>query len=219
MLILGDQFPNFTATSTEGDIVFHEWLANSWGILFSHPADFTPVCTTELGRLVTLKPEFEKRNVKIIAMSCDDLESHEGWMKDILWKANCKENRLPYPIIADKNRELAIRLGMIDMDEKNAAGIPLSARGVFIVDHNKKLRLSVLYPATTGRNFDEILRVVDSMQLTDKHKIATPADWKVGDNVMLQPSITAEEAKKLFPNTIIADLPSKKPYLRETEQP
>ncbi|XP_022903180.1 peroxiredoxin-6 [Onthophagus taurus] len=220
MILLGDEFPNFEAETTEGSIKFHEFLNESWGILFSHPADFTPVCTTELARLIKLHPEFAKRNVKIIALSCDSVENHKKWFEDIKKYAQCKaEDVFPYPIIADEQRKLAVQLSMLDPNEKDSAGLPLTARAVFIVDQNKKLRLSILYPATTGRNFDEILRVVDSLQITDKFQIATPADWKQGDNVMVQPSVPMEEAQVLFPMMSEMALPSGLKYLRQTPQP
>ncbi|KAJ8965300.1 hypothetical protein NQ314_004229 [Rhamnusium bicolor] len=219
MVNLGETFPNFLAKTTVGDIMFHEWLKDSWGILFSHPADFTPVCTTELARVVQLQPEFVKRNVKVIALSCDSVESHQKWCNDIKVYAGCSGDVFPYPIIADENRELATELQMIDPDEKDAQGIPLTARAVFIVDPNKKMRLSILYPATTGRNFDEIVRVVDSLQLCDKHKVATPVDWKPGQDVMVQPSVPDTEVKKLFPSLTVVALPSGKGYIRKTPQP
>ncbi|KAL3284199.1 hypothetical protein HHI36_018362 [Cryptolaemus montrouzieri] len=170
---LGDEFPNFTANTTVGEIKFHVWLGDSWGILFSHPADFTPVCTTELARVVKLYPEFIARNVKPIALSCDSMKSHQKWTADIKVFAEHSGEGFPYPIISDEGRDLACELHMLDPEEKDSDGIPLSARAVFIIDNKKKLRLSMLYPATVGRNFDEILRVIDALQLTDKHKVAT----------------------------------------------
>ncbi|XP_072393074.1 peroxiredoxin-6 [Diabrotica undecimpunctata] len=219
MVILGEQFPNFSAKTTVGDISFHDWLGESWGILFSHPADFTPVCTTELARLVKLIPEFTKRNTKIIALSCDSVESHLKWSTDILAYSGCLEGTFPYPIIEDQDRDLAIELGIIDSDEKDSDGIPLSARAVFIVDPKKKMRLSILYPATTGRNFDEILRVLDSLQLCDKHKIATPADWVPGEEVMVQPTVSDAELNSLFPVVTVMTVPSGKKYLRMIPDP
>ncbi|KAJ8921080.1 hypothetical protein NQ315_015876 [Exocentrus adspersus] len=219
MVNLGDIFPNFSAKTTIGDIQFHDWLQDSWGILFSHPADFTPVCTTELARVVNLYPEFVKRNVKVIALSCDSVENHKKWCDDIKVYGGCSGDSFPYPIIADEDRELATTLQMLDPDEKDADGIPVTARAVFIVDPNKKMRLSILYPATTGRNFDEILRVVDSLQLCDKHKVATPVDWKPGDDVMVQPSVPDSEVKAAFPCLMVVALPSGKGYIRKTPQP
>ncbi|CAG9854632.1 unnamed protein product [Phyllotreta striolata] len=218
---LGETFPDFSAKTTIGDITFKEWLDKSWGILFSHPADFTPVCTTELARLIKLIPEFTKRNTKIIALSCDSVENHVKWTEDIRAYASPRlsGDNLPYPIISDENRDLALMLGMIDNDEKDSDGIPLTARAVFVVDPNMKLRLSILYPATTGRNFDEILRVLDSLQLCDKHKIATPADWKQGDEVMVQPTVPEEEMKTLFPFVTVMAMPSGKNYMRKIPQP
>ncbi|KAF5275573.1 hypothetical protein FQA39_LY06685 [Lamprigera yunnana] len=220
MVNLGEPFPNFHANTTIGPIEFYNWLGNSWGVLFSHPADFTPVCTTELARLLQLYSEFEKRGVKVIALSCDSVESHYAWTNDIKMYAKCNNSSpLPYPIIADEGRDLAVELNMIDPDEKNAKGIPVTARAVFIIDHNKKMRLSMLYPATTGRNFNEILRVIDSLQLTDTHKVATPVDWKAGDNVMVQPTVPDEHMVSLFPYASIVPMPSGKRYLRQTPQP
>uniref|UniRef100_A0A6J0U2T5 Peroxiredoxin-6 n=1 Tax=Pogona vitticeps TaxID=103695 RepID=A0A6J0U2T5_9SAUR len=220
-LLLGDEAPNFQADTTHGPIRFHEFLGNSWGILFSHPRDFTPVCTTELGRAAKLAPEFAKRNIKMIALSIDDVKDHLSWSKDInAYNGDEITENLPFPIIADAKRELAVQLGMLDPDERDKDGIPLTARVVFIFGPDKKLKLSILYPATTGRNFDEILRVVDSLQLTAAKKVATPVDWKPGDEVMVLPSLSDEEAKKLFPGGICAkNLPSGKNYLRYTPQP
>ncbi|ESP00876.1 hypothetical protein LOTGIDRAFT_225601 [Lottia gigantea] len=214
MVNLGDVFPNFDADSTIGKIQFHDWLGDGWAILFSHPADYTPVCTTELGRVVKLTPEFEKRGVKLIALSCDDVDSHNGWAKDVMFFAG-SEGKLPYPIIADPKRELAVKLGMVDPDEKDAAGMPLTCRAVFIIGPGKKLKLSFLYPATTGRNFDEILRVVDSLQLTAVKKVATPVDWKPGQKCMVVPSVKEADEKLLFPKGVEkVKVPSGKGYLR-----
>ncbi|PIK57285.1 peroxiredoxin-6, partial [Apostichopus japonicus] len=189
-----------------------------WAILFSHPADFTPVCTTELGRAARLVPEFEKRNCKLIALSCDSVDSHLGWITDI--KATASVDKFPYPIIADEKRELAVKFGMLDPDEVDKAGLPLTARCVFIVGPDKKLKLSILYPATTGRNFDEIIRVLDSLQLTATKKVATPADWKAGGDCMVLPSVKAEDIPALFPKGVtIKEVPSGKQYLRYTPQP
>ncbi|XP_077986546.1 peroxiredoxin-6-like [Glandiceps talaboti] len=215
---LGDEFPNFSADTSEGPIKFHEWLGGSWAILFSHPADYTPVCTTELGRVAKLEPEFKKRGLKMIALSCDGVESHKGWIKDI--KGYSGLDGFPYSIIADEKRELAVKLGMVDPDEKDAAGLPLTCRAVFIIGPDKKLKLSLLYPATTGRNFDEILRVIDSLQLTATKKVATPVDWKHGDDCMVIPSVKPEDVPKLFPKGVtIKEVPSGKQYIRVTPQP
>ncbi|KAJ7332447.1 hypothetical protein JRQ81_014627 [Phrynocephalus forsythii] len=220
-LLLGDEAPNFQADTTHGPIRFHEFLGGSWGILFSHPRDFTPVCTTELGRAAKLAPEFAKRNIKMIALSIDDVKDHLSWSKDInAYNGDEITEKLPFPIIADAKRELAVQLGMLDPEERDKDGIPLTARVVFVFGPDKKLKLSILYPATTGRNFDEILRVVDSLQLTAAKKVATPVDWKPGDQVMVIPSLSDEEAKKLFPGGVCAkNLPSGKNYLRYTPQP
>jgi len=219
MVNLGDVFPNFAAETSEGKIQFHDWLGESWGILFSHPADYTPVCTTELGRVVKLVPEFQKRGCKLIALSCDSVEDHCGWGKDVMEYAGCGEGKLPFPIIADKDRTLAVQLGMVDPDERTAAGLALTARCVFVIGPDKKLKLSILYPATTGRNFNEILRVIDSLQLTATKKVATPVDWQNGDKCMVVPSLSNDEALKLFPQMEKRVVPSGKEYLRFTPQP
>ena len=207
-LQLGDVVPNFTQASSEGDISFHEWAGDSWVVLFSHPADYTPVCTTELGTVASLKPEFEKRNVKILALSVDGVESHQGWIKDINETQNTTVN---YPIIADEDRKVADLYGMIHPNSLNN----LTVRSVFIIDPQKKLRLTITYPASTGRNFDEILRVIDSLQLTDYHQVATPANWQDGGDCVVVPSISTEEAKQKFPKGVT----EVKPYLRMTPQP
>ena len=221
VLLLGDIFPNFKAKTNIGDFEIHDFIGDSWCILFSHPHDFTPVCTTELARAAQLTSEFEKRNVKMIALSCNDVEMHNEWVKDIVAYGNLDASKpFPYPIIDDKCRTLANKLGMIDPNETDVAGIPLTARAVFIIGPDKRLKLSILYPATTGRNFDEILRVVDSLQLCAKHHVATPVDWKNGDRCMVQPSVSNEDAKKLFPKGFeTVQLPSQKEYLRMTPQP
>ncbi|TDG46749.1 hypothetical protein AWZ03_006796 [Drosophila navojoa] len=217
-LNIGDQFPNFEAQTNVGRIDFYDWMVDNWAILFSHPADFTPVCTTELARVAQLMPEFLKRGVKPIALSCDTAESHNAWIEDI--KSYAKLSSFDYPIIADNKRELAVKLNMLDNDELSAEGIPLTCRAVFVIDDKKKLRLSILYPATTGRNFDEILRVIDSLQLTQKKSVATPADWKQGGQCMVLPSVQAVDVPKLFPKGIeTIEVPSGKSYLRITAQP
>ncbi|KAM9326206.1 peroxiredoxin-6 [Gastrophryne carolinensis] len=220
-ILLGETFPNIEADTTSGRIRLHDYLGDSWGILFSHPRDYTPVCTTELGRAVKLAPEFEKRNVRMIALSIDSVEDHLGWCKDIN-SYNCDEPKetLPFPIIADPKREIAILLGMLDPAEKDNQGMPLTARCVYVIGPDKTMKLSLLYPATTGRNFDEILRVVDSLQLTAAHNVATPVDWKPGERVMVPPNVPQEEALKIFKSGVhIKELPSKKCYLRYTAQP
>jgi len=219
MVLLGEVFPNFDATTTIGDIKFHDWIGDSWAILFSHPADYTPVCTTELAKAVEMEPEFTKRGVKMIAISCDTVEDHNGWSKDVLGYGGHGGEKLPYPIIADKGRELATSLGMIDPDERNAAGIALTARCVFVIGPDKRLKLSILYPATTGRNFNEILRVIDSLQLTTKHKVATPVNWENGKECMVVPSVSQDDAKKMFPDHKVIEVPSGKSYVRLTPQP
>lgn len=215
---LGDIFPNFEAPTTQGQIKFHDWLGDSWGVVFSHPADFTPVCTTELGRIAQLQGEFEKRNVKLIALSCDGVDSHLKWIEDI--KAHAKVGSVSYPIIADEKRDLAVQLGMIDPDVKDAAGLPLTCRAVFVIGPDKRLKLSLLYPASTGRNFDELIRVIDSLQLTAKYRVATPADWQPGKPCMVVPSVKDEELAQLFPDGVEKHpVPSGKDYLRTTTCP
>ena len=207
-LRLGDEAPNFTQGSTEGEITFHDWLGDSWGILFSHPADFTPVCTTELGTVAKLKPEFEARNVKPIGLSVDPVDSHRGWSKDIEETQGAAPN---FPLIADADRKVSQLYDMIHPQADATATV----RSVFIIDPNKKIRLTLTYPASTGRNFDELLRVIDSLQLTEYQKVATPANWQQGDDVVILPAITNEEAEKLFPR----GYDELKPYLRMTPQP
>ena len=205
---LGDTAPDFTAETTEGTIEFHKWLGDGWGILFSHPKDYTPVCTTELGRVANLKGEFEKRNVKVIAVSVDPLESHKGWINDINETQSCTMN---YPIIADPDRNVATMYGMIHPNALDN----LTVRSVFIVGPDKKVKLQLTYPASTGRNFDEILRVIDSLQLTANYQVATPADWKHGDDCVVVPAIKTEDIPAKFPK----GFKEVKPYLRTTPQP
>lgn len=213
--------PNFETDSTEGPVKFHDWIGDSWAILFSHPNDFTPVCTTELARVVKLIPEFKKRNVKVIALSCNSVESHKEWIKDVLaYGNNDGDEKFPYPILADPKRDVAVSLGMLDPVEKDSAGLPLTCRAVFVIDSSKKLRLSILYPATTGRNFDEVLRVIDSLLLTEHKKVATPADWKHGEDCMILPTIPKDDVPSLFPKGYrVVQVPSKKEYIRITPQP
>jgi len=207
-LQLGDEVPNFTAETTEGTIDFHNWLGNSWAVLFSHPKDFTPVCTTELGRLSALKPEFDKRGVKVLGLSVDPLGSHKEWANDI---KETQGHALNFALIADHDKKVANLYGMIHPNASDTATV----RSVFVIGPDKKIKLSLTYPASTGRNFDELLRVIDSLQLTAKHKVATPVDWKQGQDVIIVPSIKDEEAKALFP----AGWKTLKPYLRVTPQP
>lgn len=208
-LRLGDTAPNFEQDSSEGTINFYDYLGDSWGILFSHPADYTPVCTTELGFTAKLKDEFSKRNVKAIALSVDDAESHQGWIKDINETQNTTVN---FPILADKDRKVST---LYDFIHPNASET-LTVRSLVIIDPNKKVRLIITYPASTGRNFHEVLRVVDSLQLTDKHKVATPANWQQGEDVVIVPSLQDEdEIKQRFPKGYT----TVKPYLRLTPQP
>jgi alkyl hydroperoxide reductase subunit AhpC len=205
---IGDSAPDFRATTTLGPVQFHEWLGNAWAVLFSHPKDFTPVCTTELGYTERLRPEFEKRNVKVIGLSVDPLNDHERWADDI---AATQGSRPRFPLIADADRAVATLYGMIHPN----ASTTLTVRSVFIIDPARKIRATLTYPASTGRNFDEILRVVDSLQLTDRHKVATPVNWKPGDDVIIVPSVSNEDAKRLFP----AGWEEKRPYLRVVKQP
>jgi len=205
---LGDEAPNFTAQTTEGEINFHDWLGDSWGILFSHPADYTPVCTTELGTVAKYKKEFEKRNVKVVALSVDGLESHKDWVKDINETQNTTVN---FPIIADEDHKVSELYDMIhpNADSKH------TVRSVFLIGPDKTVKLIIIYPASTGRNFDELLRVIDSLQLTAYHKVATPANWNDGEDCVIVPSVTNEQIADLFPKGYTEI----KPYLRMTPQP
>ena len=205
---LGDTAPNFTAQSTEGTIDFHNWLGESWGILFSHPADYTPVCTTELGTVSKYKAEFEKRNVKVVALSVDGLASHHEWIKDI---NETQHTTVNFPIIANEDKKVSELYDMIHPNASEKATV----RSVFVIGPDKKIKLTITYPASTGRNFDELLRVIDSLQLTAYHKVATPANWKNGDDVVIVPAVKNEDIAALFPkgHTEV------KPYLRTTPQP
>jgi thioredoxin-dependent peroxiredoxin len=205
---LGDTAPDFTQESTEGPIHFHDWAGNSWVVLFSHPKDFTPVCTTELGAVAKLKPEFEKRNVKVIGLSVDPLKDHAGWSKDI---EQTQGAALNFPLIADSDRQVSTLYGMIHPNADNT----FTVRSVFIIGPDKKVKLMLTYPASTGRNFAEILRVIDSLQLTANYKVATPADWQAGDDCIIVPAVSNEEATNLFPKGFTEI----KPYLRTTPQP
>lgn len=207
-LQLGDQVPNFTQQTSEGEIDFYSWAGDSWVVLFSHPADYTPVCTTELGSVARLKPEFDKRNAKVIALSVDNADSHQGWIGDINETQGVTVN---YPIIADDDKKVSDLYGMIHPN----ANAKVTVRSVFVIDPSKKLRLTITYPPSTGRNFAEILRVLDSLQLTDNYSVATPVDWKDGDDVVVAPTIPTEEAKQRFPKGVTEI----KPYLRMTPQP
>ena len=208
VLRLGDEAPDFTAKTSEGDINFHEWLGESWGVLFSHPADYTPVCTTELGTVAKYTEQFNTRNVKVAALSVDGVDSHHGWIKDINETQNTTVN---FPIIADEDKKVA---NLYDMIHPNADNT-LTVRSVFIIGPDKKIKLILIYPASTGRNFDELIRVIDSLQLTAYRKLATPANWKQGDDCVVSPAVKTEDIPALFPkgHTVI------KPYLRMTPQP
>ena len=205
---LGDEAPDFSADTTLGRINFHEWLGNSWGVLFSHPSDFTPVCTTELGYAAKLKPEFDKRNVKVIGLSVDPLDSHVNWLKDIEETQGASVN---YPIIADEEYRIAHRYDMIHPKADHT----YTVRTVFVIDPNKKVRLTITYPMSTGRDFDEILRVIDSIQLAENYNIVTPVNWKEGEDCIIVPSLSDEEARNQFP----AGFTKLKPYLRTTPNP
>ena len=205
---LGDQAPDFSAETTEGRLTFHTWKGSSWAVLFSHPRDFTPVCTTELGTLAGLKGEFEKRNTKVIGLSVDPLSEHDRWKHDI---RDVTGHALNFPLIADPDRSVANPYGMIHPNASDTATV----RSVFVIGPDHKVKLTLTYPASTGRNFQELLRVIDSLQLTATHAVATPADWKQGEDVIIVPAVTDEDAKKRFPNGFTA----KKPYLRVTAQP
>jgi alkyl hydroperoxide reductase subunit AhpC len=205
---LGDEAPDFTADSTEGPINFHEWKGDSWAVLFSHPKDFTPVCTTELGRVAALKPEFDKRNVKVVGLSVDGVADHEKWSQDI---EDVTGSSLNFPLLGDPDRKVA---DLYDMIHPNANDT-LTVRSVFVIGPDNKVKLTLTYPASTGRNFDELLRVIDSLQLTAKYKLATPADWKPGEDAIIAGAVSDDEAKELFPDGWDA----KKPYLRVVPAP
>ncbi len=205
---LGDEAPDFTAETTEGTITFHEWLGDGWGILFSHPADFTPVCTTELGTVAKIKDEFDQRGVKVIGLSVNSVDDHQGWISDINETQNATVN---FPLIADPEREIST---LYDMIHPNALD-NLTVRSVFVIGPDKKVKLTLTYPASTGRNFDELLRVIDSLQLTANHSVATPANWQDGDDCIVVPALSDEEATEKFPQGFT----TVKPYLRVTPQP
>jgi alkyl hydroperoxide reductase subunit AhpC len=216
-LRIGDTAPDFTANTTEGTIEFHKWLGDSWGVLFSHPKDFTPVCTTELGYMAKIKPEFDKRNVKIIGLSVDPLESHKGWLGDIEETQGTAPN---YPLIADSDFNVAKLYGMLPAEtsgdpSKRTPADNMTVRNVFVVGPDKKIKLILVYPMSTGRNFDEVLRVIDSLQLTAQYNVSTPVNWKDGEDVIIAPAIKDDEAKEKFPKGWKA----LKPYLRLTPQP
>ena len=216
-LRINDEAPNFTAQTTQGELNFHEWLGDSWGVLFSHPKDFTPVCTTELGYMAGLEPEFTKRNCKVIGLSVDPVEDHTEWAKDIEETQGYTVN---YPMIGDSDLAVAKLYNMLPAEEEGTsegrtAMTNATVRSVFIIDPDKKIKLMLTYPMTTGRNFDEILRVIDSMQLTVKHKVATPVNWENGDDVIIVPSVSNEEASTMFPD----GWETVKPYLRTVKQP
>jgi thioredoxin-dependent peroxiredoxin len=206
-LRLGDDAPNFTAETTEGEIDFYDWKGDSWAVLFSHPADYTPVCTTELGYLASIKPEFDQRNTKILAVSVDPLEDHKGWSGDIAEVTGASVN---YPIIADEDRKVAEAYDMIHPGEGDTSTV----RSVFVVGPDNKVKLSLTYPKSTGRNFDEIVRVIDSLQVTANHGLSTPAQWAKGDKVIVPPTVSTDDAREKY-----ADVDEKKPYLRYVDEP
>ena len=215
-LRINDTAPNFTAQTTKGEVNFHQWIGDQWAVLFSHPKDFTPVCTTELGYMARIEPEFTQRNVKLMGLSVDPVDSHSRWLADIEETQGAKVN---YPIIADSQLEVSKLYNMLPAEETGSdartATTNQTVRSVFIISPDKKIKLMLTYPMTTGRNFDEILRVLDSMQMTAKHKVATPANWKPGDDVIIAGSVSDEDAKKMFPG----GWKSPKPYLRVVKQP
>jgi len=215
-LQLGDTAPDFQAQTTDGPISFHDWVGDSWVVLFSHPKDFTPVCTTELGYMAKIKPEFDQRGVKVIGLSVDPMENHEGWVKDIEETQGAAPN---YPIIADADFAVSKLYGMLGSDVDGDPGHPVelrdeTVRNVFVVGPDKKIKLILVYPMTTGRNFDEVLRVIDSLQLTANHKVATPAQWQQGDDVIIAGSVSDDEAREIF-----GEWDSPKPYIRVVPQP
>jgi len=215
-LKIGDTAPDFQADTTEGPISFHDWIGDSWAVLFSHPKDFTPVCTTELGYMASIKPEFDRRNVKIIGLSVDPIDKHEGWANDIEETQGTRPN---YPLIGDTDFQVAKAYGMLGADVSGdpadrTAADNQTVRNVFVVGPDKKIKLILIYPMTTGRNFDEVLRVIDSLQLTAKHRVATPAQWQQGDNVIIAGSVPNDEAKEIF-----GEWEEPKPYIRIVPQP
>ncbi|MEO0497412.1 MAG: peroxiredoxin [Pseudomonadota bacterium] len=207
-LLIGDDAPNFTAQTTEGEINFHDYIDGSWAVLFSHPKNYTPVCTTELGYTAKLKPEFEKRGVKVLGLSVDALANHAGWEKDI---AETQGQAVNFPLIADEDRTVATNYGMIHPNDNDT----MTDRTVYVIGPDKKVKLKLEYPASTGRNFDEIIRVIDSLQLTANHKVATPVNWKDGEDVIIVPAVSNEDAKSMFPD----GWNEVKPYLRVVPQP
>jgi thioredoxin-dependent peroxiredoxin len=215
-LTIGDEAPNFTAQTTDGEIDFHDWIGDSWAVLFSHPKDFTPVCTTELGYMASIKPAFDKRGVKIIGLSVDPVEKHSGWADDIEETQGTRPN---YPIIGDSDYAVSKAYGMLGADVSGdpadrTAALNQTVRNVFVIGPDKKIKLVLVYPMTTGRNFDEVLRVIDSLQLTANHKVATPAQWQPGDDVIIAGSVSNDEAKELF-----GEWEEPKPYIRVVPQP
>jgi len=220
-LKLGAEVPNFFCKTTTGDFMFHDFIASGpdYTLLFSHPKDFTPVCTTELGRCEVYSNEFAARGVQLIGVSCDSVEQHQAWSIDILAREQIAGAVLSFPIIADSSREIVTTLGMLDPEEKNAEGIPLPARSLMVIDKSKKIKLAIVYPATTGRNFEELVRVIDSLKMTRDLSLATPADWRQGDRCIVAPNVSTEEAQNRFEDLVIEELPSGKQYLRHVACP
>ena len=217
LLRINDQAPNFQVETTQGKIDFHEWIGDGWAVLFSHPKDFTPVCTTELGYMASIQPEFEKRNTKIIGLSIDPLDDHHKWLKDV---EEVSGSAINYPVIADTDLNVAKLYNMFPADEtgtaeERTAMTNATVRSVFVIGPDKNIKLMITYPMTTGRNFDEILRVIDSMQLTAKYKVATPVNWKQGEDVIIVPAVSNEDAEKIYPE----GWETVKPYLRKVKQP
>jgi len=211
-LTIGDEAPDFEADSSEGRIKWHDYIKDHWAVLFSHPRDFTPVCTTELGRVSQLKDEWAKRKVKVAALSVDAIDDHKKWIQDI---DELSKAKLDYPLIADKDKSISLLYGMLDQTHLSQTGLPFTVRAVYIIGPDKKIKLMLIYPASTGRNFDEIIRVLDSLQLTATKSVATPADWKKGDDCVVLPNVTDDQAKGLFPKGFT----KVKPYLRTTPDP
>ncbi|XP_021889527.1 1-Cys peroxiredoxin [Carica papaya] len=217
-LTLGDTVPNLQVETTHGNFKLHDYFGNNWTILFSHPADFTPVCTTELGKIAAYGPELESKGVKLLGLSCDPVQSHSEWFKDV--EAYTPGCRVTYPVIADPKREILAQLNMVEPDLKDPSGSLVPSRALHIVGPDKKIKLSFLYPVSVGRNMDEVVRAVDALQIASKHKVATPVNWKRGDPVLIPPSVSNEEAQQRYPQGYrTVDLPSKQPYMRFTNLP
>ncbi|EDQ88637.1 uncharacterized protein MONBRDRAFT_32821 [Monosiga brevicollis MX1] len=217
---LGDIFPNFECTSTRGTLRCHDYIGDGWALFLSHPGDFTPVCTSELGTLAARYDEFEKRNCKIICLSCDPVDRHLEWEKDVMAQAGLDGDELPFPIIADEKRELSVRLGILDDDFKDGFGIPLSARGTFLIDPDRHIKFIATYPGPLGRTCDELLRIIDGLQLIEYRRVCIPMDWQYGQEVMTRPDVTPEEFGTVYPKGVsVQEMPSGKEYMYFTPQP